>query len=79
MIYGWAHQAGNEGELSEEISEEIIEFEGKPTVNQEFIDLINNEIYDVEKLINIPVSSVLIGQTLCENPDIEEKFKELFD
>ena len=34
---------------------------------------------DVEKLKSIGVSAVLIGQTLCENEDIKEKFKELFD
>jgi indole-3-glycerol phosphate synthase len=33
---------------------------------------------DVEKLMKIGVRAVLIGQTLCENPDIEEKFIELF-
>jgi len=33
---------------------------------------------DVEKLKSIGVRAVLIGQTLCEHPDIEEKFKELF-
>jgi indole-3-glycerol phosphate synthase len=33
---------------------------------------------DVEKLKDIGVRAVLIGQTLCENPDIEEKFAELF-
>jgi indole-3-glycerol phosphate synthase len=33
---------------------------------------------DVEKLISIGVRACLIGQTLCENPDIKEKFKELF-
>lgn len=33
---------------------------------------------DVEKLISIGVRAVLIGQTLCENPDIEKKFRELF-
>ena len=33
---------------------------------------------DVEKLIKIGVRAVLIGQTLCENPDIEHKFIELF-
>ncbi len=33
---------------------------------------------DVEKLMKIGVRAVLIGQTLCENPDIEEKFTELF-
>jgi indole-3-glycerol phosphate synthase len=33
---------------------------------------------DVEKLKSVGVRAVLIGQTLCENPDIAEKFKELF-
>jgi len=33
---------------------------------------------DVEKLRDIGVRAVLIGQVLCENSDIEEKFKELF-
>jgi len=33
---------------------------------------------DVEKLKSIGVKAVLIGQTLCEHPDIEEKFAELF-
>jgi indole-3-glycerol phosphate synthase len=33
---------------------------------------------DVEKLKQIGVRAVLIGQTLCESADIEEKFKELF-
>jgi len=33
---------------------------------------------DVEKLIKVGVRAVLIGQTLCEHPDIEEKFIELF-
>ncbi len=33
---------------------------------------------DVEKLKSVGVSAVLIGQTLCEHPDIEEKFAELF-
>jgi len=33
---------------------------------------------DVEKLKSIGVRAVLIGQTLCEHPDIEEKFRELF-
>jgi len=33
---------------------------------------------DVEKLISAGVKAVLIGQTLCEHPDIEEKFAELF-
>jgi indole-3-glycerol phosphate synthase len=33
---------------------------------------------DIEKLRDIGVRAVLIGQTLCESPDIEEKFTELF-
>jgi indole-3-glycerol phosphate synthase len=33
---------------------------------------------DVKKLMKVGVRAVLIGQTLCENPDIEEKFYELF-
>jgi indole-3-glycerol phosphate synthase len=33
---------------------------------------------DVEKLKTVGVKAVLIGQTLCENPDIEQKFTELF-
>jgi indole-3-glycerol phosphate synthase len=33
---------------------------------------------DVEKLIRLGVRAVLIGQTLCENKDIEGKFNELF-
>jgi len=33
---------------------------------------------DVEKLISVGVKAVLIGQSLCESPNIEEKFKELF-
>ena len=33
---------------------------------------------DVEKLMSAGVRAVLIGQTLCEHPDIEEKFTELF-
>jgi indole-3-glycerol phosphate synthase len=33
---------------------------------------------DVEKLISVGVRAVLVGQTLCEHPDIEEKFTELF-
>lgn len=33
---------------------------------------------DVEKLIGVGVKAVLIGQTLCEYPNIEEKFIELF-
>jgi indole-3-glycerol phosphate synthase len=33
---------------------------------------------DVEKLKKVPVKAVLIGQTLCEHPDIAGKFRELF-
>lgn len=33
---------------------------------------------DVEKLMSVGVRAVLIGQTLCEHPDLEEKFHELF-
>ena len=33
---------------------------------------------DVEKLKSVGVRAVLIGQTLCEHPDIEEQFAELF-
>ena len=33
---------------------------------------------DVEKLRFLGVKAVLLGQTLCENPNIEEKFIELF-
>jgi indole-3-glycerol phosphate synthase len=33
---------------------------------------------DVKKLISVGVRAVLVGQTLCEHPDIEEKFTELF-
>ena len=33
---------------------------------------------DVEKLINLNIGGVLIGETLCKSPDIEMKFKELF-
>ena len=33
---------------------------------------------DVEKMIRVGVRAVLIGQTLCEHTDIEEKFTELF-
>jgi len=33
---------------------------------------------DVEKLISVGVRAVLVGQTLCEHPNIEEKFAELF-
>ena len=34
---------------------------------------------DVRKLKSVGVRAVLIGQTLCEHPNIEEKFPELFD
>jgi indole-3-glycerol phosphate synthase len=34
---------------------------------------------DVEKLIQIGVGGVLIGQTLCESESIEDKFNELFN
>ena len=33
---------------------------------------------DVEKLMRVGVKAVLIGQTLCQHPNIEEKFQELF-
>jgi len=33
---------------------------------------------DVEKLKSAGVRAVLVGQTLCEHPDIAEKFTELF-
>jgi indole-3-glycerol phosphate synthase len=33
---------------------------------------------DVEKLMAIGATAILIGQTLCEHPDIAEKFAELF-
>ncbi len=33
---------------------------------------------DVEKVISLGACAVLIGQTLCEHPDIREKFVELF-
>jgi indole-3-glycerol phosphate synthase len=33
---------------------------------------------DVRKLKSIGVRAVLVGQSLCEHPDIEEKFAELF-
>jgi indole-3-glycerol phosphate synthase len=33
---------------------------------------------DVEKLKSVGVRAVLIGQTLCESPSIEDKFNELF-
>jgi len=32
----------------------------------------------VEKLISVGLGAVLIGQTLCEHTDIEQKFNELF-
>ena len=34
---------------------------------------------DVRKLKAIGIRAVLVGQTLCEHPNIEEKFRELFD
>ncbi|MHC4292038.1 MAG: indole-3-glycerol phosphate synthase TrpC, partial [Planctomycetota bacterium] len=34
---------------------------------------------DVEKLIQVGVGGVLIGQTLCESERIEDKFNELFN
>ncbi len=34
---------------------------------------------DVRKLKALGIRAVLIGQTLCEHPNIEEKFRELFD
>jgi indole-3-glycerol phosphate synthase len=34
---------------------------------------------DVQKLKSFGARAVLIGQTLCEHPDIQAKFKELFD
>jgi len=33
---------------------------------------------DIEKLISVGVRAVLVGQVLCESPNIEEKFAELF-
>ncbi len=33
----------------------------------------------IEKLKSLGIGACLIGQTLCESPDIEKKFKELFD
>ncbi len=33
---------------------------------------------DVERLINLEIGGVLIGETLCKNEDIAAKFKELF-
>lgn len=33
---------------------------------------------DVEKLIRLGIGAALIGQTLCESPDIKAKFAELF-
>jgi len=33
---------------------------------------------DVEKLIRAGIGGVLVGQTLCQSPSIEEKFRELF-
>ncbi|MHC5059623.1 MAG: indole-3-glycerol phosphate synthase TrpC [Planctomycetota bacterium] len=34
---------------------------------------------DVEKIISLGLGAILIGQTLCASPDIENKFKELFN
>ena len=34
---------------------------------------------DVEKLKKLGVSACLIGQSLCESTDIEQKFRQLFD
>ena len=34
---------------------------------------------DVRKLKSVGVRAVLVGQTLCGHPNIEEKFAELFD
>jgi indole-3-glycerol phosphate synthase len=33
---------------------------------------------DVEKLKAVGVKAVLVGEVLCEHPNIEEKFRELF-
>ena len=33
---------------------------------------------DVRRLRSMGVRAVLVGQTLCEHPNIEEKFQELF-
>jgi indole-3-glycerol phosphate synthase len=33
---------------------------------------------DVEKLMSAGVKAVLIGQTLCESPDIAAKYREIF-
>ena len=33
---------------------------------------------DVRKLKSVGVNAILIGETLCASPNIEEKFKELF-
>jgi len=33
---------------------------------------------DVEKLKKVGVKAVLVGQVLCESPNIEQKFAELF-
>ncbi len=33
---------------------------------------------DVDKLKSVGVRAVLIGQTLCESPDIKKRFRELF-
>jgi indole-3-glycerol phosphate synthase len=31
------------------------------------------------RLKALGIRAVLVGQTLCEHPNIEEKFRELFD
>ena len=33
---------------------------------------------DVEKLMSVGVRAVLVGQVLCQSPDIEQRFAELF-
>lgn len=33
---------------------------------------------DVKKLKSVGIRAVLVGQTLCESPSIEDKFNELF-
>ncbi len=48
--------------------------EGEPVVAESGIRTPD----DVERLISVGVRAVLIGQTLCEHPDIGEKFSELF-
>jgi indole-3-glycerol phosphate synthase len=34
---------------------------------------------DVRKLVQVGVGAVLIGETLCKSPSIEDKFRELFE